>query len=138
MTKKATLVDKLLAPVNPAAAIIMAVYTFLWGLWMMIPWWDTFSVAHHYDYMAGLAHEWAWGLGAVIIGVVMIYGVIKGSDESLIRGSVAGYLWWTFIAILEAIGAIHGVSWLTCAMVAVYCGYIALNLRVNRKKQTRL
>lgn len=115
-----------------AASILMGVYTTLWGTWVALPWIDTFAVSHHYRVMGQLAPEWAWGVLAIMFGVAMVGGVLKGSTDWVIRGAMAGYFWWTAIMIFNFLAAPSGAIWITDLMVAIYCAFIALNLRVNR------
>lgn len=122
----------MLRPVNTAAISIMAIYTSLWGFWIGNPWWDVFSRAQLYQWMAVLP-EWAWGLNAMfVVGGLMLYGVFKPSYRSLQTGATVGFYHWLLIAIFYFGGDWQNTGGITSLMIAVYCAFIHINLKVNR------
>lgn len=118
-------------PINTAAISIMGVYTFVWGLWLVLPW-STFNHGPMYEMMATLAPEITWGLVAMTIGAVIIWGVISQTYRALLRGALTGFYYWFVVSGFYFIGSWQSVSWISAFMVAIYCAFIAINLRVNR------
>jgi hypothetical protein len=118
-------------PINTAAISILAVYTFLWGLWLVLPW-STFATGYVFSAMAHLAPEWMWGIDAMFTSTIMMYGVAKDSYKPLRRGSLAGFYYWLTISFMFFVGAWQGVSWITSLMIAVYCAFITSNIKVNK------
>lgn len=119
-------------PINTAAISIMGAYTFIWGLWLALPW-ATFARSPVYDMMANLAPELVWGIAAMCIGAVILYGVWNQTYKALLRGALAGFYYWFVVSGFYMIGSWHSVAWINAFMVAIYCAFVGINLRVNRK-----
>jgi hypothetical protein len=122
----------ILRPINTAAISILAAYTFLWGLWVVNPFWNVFERAELYHKMGQLFPEVVWGLFALSIGLFMAYGVIRQSYGSLTRGALAGFFHWFIIGIFYFYSDWQSTGGITAMMLAVYCAFIYVNLRVNR------
>jgi hypothetical protein len=119
-------------PINTAAISIMGAYTFVWGLWLALPW-ATFNRSPIYEFMEGLAPELLWGIAAMCIGTLMLRGVWKQSYRPLHTGAAAGFYYWLVIAVFYILGSWESVGWINAFMVSLYCAFVAINLRVNRK-----
>ena len=120
-------------PINKAAVSIMGAFTMLWGFWVVNPFWNVFTTAPLFQFMASVAPEWAWGLAALVVGAVIIYGVVKMSYRSLISGAQTGFYFWLFASISFFIGDWQNTGGITLLMIALYCGYVALNLAINKE-----
>ncbi|QMP84180.1 membrane protein [Streptomyces phage Coruscant] len=120
-------------PINTSAISIMALYTFAWGVWLMMPW-KALSISPASNLLRTLAPEPALGIAAILIGSIMFYGVIKNNYRSLRRGATAGFYFWFTIALLNFFSFWRSTGWITAGMVSFYCFFVAVNLRVNRKK----
>jgi len=119
-------------PINTAAISIMGAYTFVWGLWLTLPW-STFDRSVIYEYMERLAPEIVWGIVAMLIGLFMLRGVWKQSYRALHTGAAAGFYYWLVIAVFYILGSWQSVGWINSFMVSLYCAFVAINLRVNKK-----
>ncbi len=119
-------------PINTAAISIMGAYTFVWGLWLALPW-ATFNRSPIYEFMEGLAPELLWGIAAMCIGTLMLRGVWKQSYRPLHTGAAAGFYYWFVIAVFYILGSWESVGWINAFMVSLYCAFVAINLRVHRK-----
>jgi hypothetical protein len=119
-------------PINTAAISIMGTYTLVWGLWLAMPW-ATFSRSPIYEMMNTLAPELVWGLAAMGIGLMMLHGVFKMSYNALHRGALAGFYYWLVVSGFYIVGSWQSVGWINACMVSIYCAFVAINLRVNRK-----
>lgn len=122
-----------LQPINTAAISIMGVYTILWGIWVANPWWNTFERAQAFEIMALVAPEYIWGLVAISVGIIIMRGTIKQSYNALTRGALFGFLQWITVSGFFFFGDWQNTGGITYLMLAVYCGFIWLNLRVNKK-----
>lgn len=122
----------MLKPVNTAAIIILGIYTTLWGLWVANPFWTVFDQAPLFNLMNTLAPEWAWGLVALCIGILMIYGVLRHSYRSLTTGALVGYFHWFIIAIMYFGGDWQNTGGITALIISLYCAFIWLNITKNR------
>lgn len=130
-TKTDELARGMRKPINTAAISIMGAYTFLWGLWLTLPM-DSFLGSPVVKLFYALAPEWVWGVAAMVIGILMLRGVIKNKYRTLVFGAAAGFYFWLVITIFFFIGAWTATPWITALMVAIYCAFVAINLRVNK------
>jgi hypothetical protein len=117
-------------PINRFTAATLSVYTILWGFWLSNPFWQVFNQAALYDWMAEVASETVWGIGAMTVGAVMLYGVIRASHKSLTIGAFVGFIHWLLIALGYFAGNWQNTGGITSLFMATYCGIIYLNLRV--------
>lgn len=118
-------------PINTAAISIMGAYTFIWGLWLALPW-PTFNTGPVYEVMSTLAPEIAWGVAAMCIGALIIWGVTSQTYKALLRGALAGFYYWLVISVFYMLGSWQADGWINAFMVSVYCAFVAINLRVNK------
>ncbi len=111
----------------------MAIYTFLWGVWLASPFWNVFNHAALYRVLAGLAPEYVWGIAGAIVGFIMVWGVVKHSYSSLSSGAFIGFVHWFLISLLYFIADWHNTGGITALMTSAYCAFVYLNLRMNRE-----
>jgi hypothetical protein len=123
-------------PINKVAAVVLSVYTFLWGLWIANPFWDVFEKSAIYSWLNGVAPETFWGILAMIVGGVMTYGVIRGSINSLTIGAFVGFIHWLVIAMGYFVGDWKNTGGITSSAMALYCAAIYLNIRYLHFKET--
>lgn len=127
------LAKALLLPINPAAVIILGIYTMVWGLWVANPLWEVFSHADLYIKMAAFMPEWAWGIVALVVGLVTTYGAVKRNYSALVRGAAVAGLFWFAVSIFYFIGDYMSTGGITALVFAVYAAFIYCNIRVNFK-----
>lgn len=127
------LATELLRPVNTAAIIILGAYTTLWGLWVANPLWTVFDQAPLYNWMMQVMPEVIWGIIALCVGMLMVYGVIQHSYRSLTTGAFVGYFHWLIIAIMYFGGDWQNTGGITSLVVSIYCAFIWLNITKNRE-----
>ena len=104
-------------------------YTFFWGLWLTIPYWDVFNNTQVYSWLDSVMPESAWGILAMAVGAAMTYGLIKSSENSLTIGAFAGFIHWLVIGLGYFAGDWRSTGWLTSMSMAVFCAAIYLNMR---------
>lgn len=138
MNNKEHLAGALLKPINPAASVILGVYTVLWGLWVVNPLWSVFARAPLYSVMAQLAPEWVWGCFALICGSLMIYGATKRSYRALTNGAGIVNFHWTIVGLCYLFGDWQSTGGITALCIAFYAGFVYLNIRVNYKGKKHL
>lgn len=127
------MVEALLLPINPAAVILLGIYTVVWGLWVANPFWSVFTQAELYGVLAQVAPEVFWGCLAIVCGAVTIYGAVRRRYGPLVRGSmIAGWHWFT-IAMFYFIGDPLNTGGITALIFAIYAAFVFLNIRVNFK-----
>lgn len=131
------LAQALLLPINPAAVIILGIYTIVWGVWVANPFWSVFSQAELYGVLATVAPEWFWGCLAIVVGSICTYGAIKRRYGPLVRGAVLSGWHWMMIAVFYFMGDFFNTGGITALVFAVYAGFIYVNLRVNFKNDRK-
>lgn len=135
---KEHLAGALLKPINPAASVILGIYTILWGLWVVNPYWSVFARAPLYDVMAQLAPEWMWGCFALLCGGLMAYGATKRSYRALTNGAGAVWFHWCIIGICYFLADWQSTGGITSLCIACYAAFVYLNIRVNYKDTKHL
>lgn len=121
-----------LQPINTNLVVLLGLWTATWGLWVASPFWDVFDSAQMFTYMHSLGPEWAWGVSAVIAGLVMVFGVIFNSYRSLSWGAMIGFIYWLAISVLYFLGDWQNTGGITVIIFAIYSAAIRINLSVNR------
>lgn len=127
------LAKALLLPINPAAVILLGIYTVVWGLWVANPFWSVFEAAKMFMPLASIAPEVFWGCLAIVCGLVTVYGAVKRKYGPLTRGAQASGWHWLMISIFYFIGDFTNTGGITALIFAVYAAFIYLNIRVNYK-----
>jgi hypothetical protein len=130
---KEKLAKALLLPINPAAVIVLGIYTVVWGFWVANPFWSVFSSAELFGVLARLAPEYFWGCLAIVCGSITIYGAVKRSYKPLVRGAATSGWHWFMISIFYFMGDPLNTGGITALTFAVYAAFVYLNIRVNFK-----
>ncbi len=66
--------------------ILCAIEAIIWGFWLGNPWWDTFTIATSYVWMANLMPEWIWGWSVGLLGVGQLIVALWGRSVLLHSG----------------------------------------------------
>ena len=122
---------RLMQPINSSLVALLGAYTFLWGLWVLSPWWNVFTTAPLYSEMAEYP-EWAWGLFAIFSGFELLLGVIRNQNRDLRRGALVGFFHWFIITLMYFKGDWHNTGGITALTISLYCFVIYLNYRRNK------
>lgn len=122
----------LLKPINPSVIIILGVYTVIWGLWILSPFWSVFSTATIYSAMHQIGSEFFWGAAAVFCGAITIRGAVKPSYPNLKMGSFIGFFHWLVIGILFFMGDAAATGGITALTFATYSALVWVNIKVNK------
>ena len=125
----------LIKPINPYASVLLGIMTFMWGLWVVNPFWEVFTRAAVYSKAIEFAPEWAWGTWSTTCGLTIILALVKHSPVWVVRASgfaiwhwftVSGMLWW---------GDWQNTAGLAYLFVGLYAVYVFLNIKVNWVRQ---
>lgn len=127
---------QLRTPMNSFFVCLISFYTFLWGAWALIPEWSLFGQGKSYQFIASIAPEWAWGLVAVVFGLLVILGAVKRSFKIMYAGAHLSFYFWLVLAIGFWIGNWQGLWGVTATLFTIYFGLTAANIRVNRDNLT--
>lgn len=122
----------MLQPINASTTVILGVFTILWGGWLLAPW-SVFGTAPLFEGLRDLGPEWAWGIFAVIAGVAVVYGALRPSYGSLMRGTGAAGAFWLCIGLNLFIADWQNTGGLTYLFIATYSWFAYLNVKVNHE-----
>lgn len=136
------LAQALLLPVNPAAVVLLGIYTFVWGLWLANPFWTVFTQAPLYDVLARvppdvIPAEYFWGSIAIVVGCIIIYGAAKRYYRPLIIGASVAFWHWLMIATFYFWGDWQNTGGITSLVFCVYAAFIYCNVRINYKQRNK-
>jgi len=119
------LASRLLQPLNTSVISIMGVFNVLLGFWLVMPW-DSLN-----KYKAeGL--EFMIGAILLAIGICILLGAIREKITVLGGGAITGFLFWIMVTGL-AMTHIKNVDWIFTLMIAIYHGFVGLNILVNNR-----
>jgi hypothetical protein len=118
------LARRLLAPVNTSVISIMGVFNVLLGFWLVLPF-DSLN-KYHQGYL-----ELFIGVILLIIGSTILFGTIKEHLPVLSRGALVGFMFWITVTGLAIYVNWKGSDWIFTLMIAVYHGFVGVNLWVN-------
>jgi hypothetical protein len=78
----------------------------LWGLWLLVPCWDTFGSSRVFYMLETIAPEWVWGAAMALLGLARL--VMWYKDGHLIRFrrafAVTSMFVWVLLVVLYALG----------------------------------
>jgi len=128
------LAKALLLPINPAAVIILGIYTVVWGLWVANPFWEVFTRADLFSVLLATPFpEWTWGVLAISCGCITIYGALTRRYGPLTRGAQVSGWHWFMISIFYFWGDLFNTGGITALTFCLYAVFVYLNIRVNFK-----
>jgi hypothetical protein len=132
MTRTERVAVSLLRPINPSVIIILGLYTVVWGLWIVNPFWAVFAQAPVFSAMMGYASEVVWGCIAIGAGLLIMRGALKPSYRNLQLGALVGCLHWLTIGILFFMGDWMNTGGISAIAFALYSAVVWVNIKVNR------
>ena len=132
MTRREKIADSLLKPINPSVIIILGVYTILWGLWIVSPFWTVFTQAPLYHAMDSIASEVVWGLIAILAGIIISHGALKPRYRNIQFGAFIAFFHWFAIGVLYFLGDWQNTGGITAITFALYSAVVWVNIKVNR------
>lgn len=127
-----SLIKRLDDPINAASTSLIGAYTFVWGFYVALPFWDVFTSAPVFHPLLSLAPEYFWGLLAILCGLTMFYGAVKNSFTSLQYGTFICFMHWTMLSFTFYFGDWHNTAWITYGFIATLCAFMYLNIRLNK------
>jgi hypothetical protein len=131
MTRRENLAENLLQPINPSLIIVLGIYTILWGLWVVNPFWTVFTHSPLYSVLS-IGGEYVWGGIVLASGLLITRGATKPSYLNLILGSAVGFLTWLTIGIFYLLGDWASTGGITALTFATYSLLVYLNIKVNK------
>lgn len=112
----------------------------LWGLWVLSPFWDTFSSSAVFSGLKQVALEVVWGMVAAILGAIELILIHRGFQRVRQVITVINIFFFSLLAILYAIGNIQSTAALTYTIFAgmsLY-SYISLTTVLSSKRERKI
>ena len=132
MSRLDKVIREFMQPLNTTLILILGIYTIVWGLWLISPFWTVFSQAPVYCVMAQIGEEWMWGTVAVVTGGFTIRGALKPNFTNLHLGSFLAALHWLLIAFVYLLGDWTSTGGITSLCFFVYAAVFWINVKANR------
>jgi len=120
--------ERLLQPINTSVISILGMFSVLLGIWLILPF-DSLS-----NELIGTKHYYEWIVGAAMAvpGTTIVVGALMDKMHALTIGTGFGFYVWFGLMVLTLILNWQSGWWIVALMIAIYCGFVHLNLRVNR------
>lgn len=117
--------------------IMSGVASFLWGIWLLNPVFDSFYSTPTFDTMAQIAPEWVWGAVMCIIGFAQIESTVLHRLNARKVTSITLATMWIFITTLFAYSNIASTATVIYATFAGFTiwSYLRLSQRVEIKSK---
>lgn len=94
-------------------SMILGIYTFVWGLWILLPSWSVFDSSPVFEAMNKFMPEHWWGINAMLAGAILAMGMVAESKRALIWGSIAGVYHWGVVGTLYLTAEWRSPAWIT-------------------------
>lgn len=116
------LAKRLLQPMNTSVISIMGFFNTLLGSWLIMP----FRSLNRYSETL----EQPVGGILLAIGLFILYGAIRDRLSALSTGAIVGFIFWIMVTGV-AMTHLQEIDWIFTLMIAVYHGFVGLNIIVN-------
>lgn len=120
-------------PMNVHSLYILALLCSLWGLWVGSPFWEVTDSEQVFSFLVSVAPEWMFGGVAVTIGVALFACIGLNRISCIKYLTAAAFYFWFAVSMCFFVGDWQNTGGVTNSAIALYCGYAALNLSVNKK-----
>lgn len=124
-----------LAPIQPFIGILIGFYTFMWGLWVLSPFWTVFDKGPQYEVLMSLAREPVWGFIATILGVIIMKACWNKNVEVIKYTALVGFYFWGLVCTSYLYSNWQALAWIPAAMFSIIEGYAYLNLTIREKDE---
>ena len=137
-TTGASRVDRMIAavlkPISRGVTVVIAVYTFVWGLWVINPFWHVFDTAPLYSGMNAVAPEWFWGLFALVASIASFITSVSNRWKPhaiFTCAAITGWHWF-IVGLMYLYGDWHNTGGITALFLSFLCAYIFINVKQNQ------
>lgn len=124
----------LLTRIMNVYCLSLGILSFSWGLILTI---GQTANSNLSDFMTFFAPEPVWGSAAMLAGLLMGYGAIKGCEKSSKLGLFCGFLVWGFVFLTNAI-TIPWTTGVASSAFIVWChvmGHLVISSRPEVLKE---
>lgn len=119
--------------------LITGVSLFLWGLWLAIPYWDTFKTTPTFLALQQLPiPEDIQGLIIMTVGLTVLVALLIEYNTLRIRATFAAMLIWLFLSAMFIGANVRSTATITYPILALSAAwaYLRLTVLVHRQKET--
>lgn len=116
--------------------IILGLFATSWGFWLLLPFWDTFSLPVFAAFL-WVAPESIWGIGAFLLGILTI--VFANTDLLDLRKVLIFFniFFWVFVAVMLSFASPENTAVPIYTMLSVYAFWRYVKLIVLDKIEKR-
>lgn len=129
-TAVSRLVDRLQESTHAGNLIFVALYTIIWGLWLLL--FDVFQASSLYSWLSNIGDEKFYGIAAIITGIAMATTILRNIFPWTAYGAFLGFLFWGLIGIGYLLGDYRSTGALTALGLSGYSSFVYLNIRLNQ------
>lgn len=115
-----------LAPISPFNILLVGVFSFLWGLWVALPFWDVFNRSPIYSALDWVGSELIWGSIQIIVGTVLVFAAFD-SLRWMKYATFGGFLSWFLVALGFAVADWQNPGMWVSGFIAALNAYMFLN-----------
>lgn len=115
-------------PVAPAVIQALALYTLIWGVWVINPFWEVFSQAGLYSGLSGVAPEAAWGGFAIVCGIAGMFSLRRHWPKVTSAASMAISLHWAIVSLFYFMGDWQNTGGITALFLSILSAAVYLNV----------
>lgn len=116
---------------NMSVVLVLGLFTFIWGLWVINPFWTVFTQATLYADMREYGGELFWGSFALFTGALTIYGAIRMQPPYVYYGSAASGWHWFVVGIFYLLGDWQNTGGITAWFISILSLCVYLNIKIN-------
>jgi len=125
------LARRLLEPVNTSVISILGLFNLLFGIWLLLPF-DSIVLSSPY------LSEWGIGAITTLIGILILIGSIFERLFPLSTGTLIGFCFWIAVTGVVLLTRWQSPGWIFALMIALYCLFVNLNIRINSNLLNKL
>jgi len=115
---------------------ILGLFSLLWGIWLLLPVWNTFSI-NMFSAFLHVAPEEIWGLAAVSLGVITIFSAAIKDLPMRKTSTFINIIFWLFISFMFLLATPKTTAIPIYAMLALqsFWRYVKLTFYMNLEKR---
>jgi len=121
-------------PASPFILLLAGIYSFMWGLWVASPFWNTFPSSPIYEILSWTGSELVWGGVQMAVGLALAFAAFD-SLRWMKWATFSGFISWFLIALSFAISDWQNAGMWVCGFIAALMAYLFLNTAKREKKQ---
>lgn len=117
--------------ISPFTVLLSGIYSFMWGFWVFLPFWDSFSTSPVFMFLGTTQlSEILWGGTQMLVGVALFLASFE-SYRFIKYATFAGFISWTLISLAFALSNWQNPAIWVAGYLAVTNAYMFLNVAIK-------